>query len=158
MEDLQAQLGAIMNDPAMMEKLMAMAQNFSAPAPPTQPEQQPPFDPAMLQKSAALWDRPESTPIRRGCCLPFVHTSAATGSTSWKKQCGLRSWQSWQPGFLILFKKVLSCITVMCHNPMAHTEKTLYRNGSHHSHRPVTCHHHRRQLPHPDPVLLRKSR
>lgn len=66
MEDLQAQLGAIMNDPAMMEKLMAMAQNFSAPAPPTQTEQQPPFDPAMLQKISSLMGQTGIDPDQKG--------------------------------------------------------------------------------------------
>ena len=52
MEDLQAQLGAIMNDPAMMEKLMGMAQSLSAPQ---QQEESPlPFDPAMLQRISGL--------------------------------------------------------------------------------------------------------
>lgn len=51
MEDLQAQLGAIMNDPAMMEKVMTMAQSLSAPQPQDSPL---PFDPAMIQKISGL--------------------------------------------------------------------------------------------------------
>ena len=51
MEDLQTQLSAIMNDPAMMEKLMGMAQSFSKPP---ETEQPLPFDPAMLQKISGL--------------------------------------------------------------------------------------------------------
>ena len=66
MEDLQAQLGAIMNDPAMMEKLMAMAQNFSAASPPPEPEQQPPFDPAMLQRLSGLMGQTGIDPNQKG--------------------------------------------------------------------------------------------
>ena len=51
MEDLQAQLGAIMNDPAMMEKLMGMAQSFSQPQ---EAEDSLPFDPVMVQKLSGL--------------------------------------------------------------------------------------------------------
>lgn len=55
MEDLESKIGAIMNDPGMMEKLMAMAQSLSAPS----QEQHPPSDEglpdmAMIQKLAGL--------------------------------------------------------------------------------------------------------
>ena len=66
MEDLQAQLGAIMNDPAMMEKLMTMAQNLSATSPPPEPEQQMPFDPAMLQKISGLMGQTGIDPNQKG--------------------------------------------------------------------------------------------
>ena len=63
MEDLQAQLGAIMNDPAMMEKLMGMAQSLSPP-----PEAEPtlPFDPSMLQKISGLMGQSGIDPNQKG--------------------------------------------------------------------------------------------
>ncbi len=56
MEDLESQIGAIMNDPSMMEKLMAMAQSLSAPKEEPKQEQPsaPPIDLAMVQKLSSL--------------------------------------------------------------------------------------------------------
>ena len=68
MDDLQAQLGAIMNDPDMMQKIMSMAQSFSGPPQPTQPE--PPqalsFDPAMLQKLSGIMGQAGIDPNQKG--------------------------------------------------------------------------------------------
>ncbi len=68
MEDLQAQLGAIMNDPAMMQKLMAMAQNLSAPPQQSQPEPPPTpaFDPAMLQRLSGIMGQSGIDPNQKG--------------------------------------------------------------------------------------------
>ena len=38
MEDIQAQMGAILNDPDMMQKIAAMAQSMQMPSPPPQQE------------------------------------------------------------------------------------------------------------------------
>ena len=62
MEDMQAKLGAILNDPDMMQKIMAFAQNLgSNPKPhmqePPHQEAAPPFpqiDPAMLQRLSGM--------------------------------------------------------------------------------------------------------
>ena len=56
MEDLESKIGAIMNDPSMMEKLMTMAQSLSASTEEhNQPQQSPPpMDMAMLQKLSSL--------------------------------------------------------------------------------------------------------
>ena len=64
MAGLEDQLSAVLNNPQMMQQIMAMAQSFSPPpqespppptAPPPTPEPSPPaFDPAMLQKIAGL--------------------------------------------------------------------------------------------------------
>ena len=58
MDDLQARMGAILNDPEMMQKISAMAQSLSspqdaAPQPPPQPGL-PNIDPGMLQKLAGF--------------------------------------------------------------------------------------------------------
>ena len=52
MEDMQSQLGAILNNPQMMQQIMSLAQNFqSEPAPPPPPsEAAPEIDLAMVQK------------------------------------------------------------------------------------------------------------
>ena len=59
MEDMQTQMGAILNNPEMMEKIMAMAQSLggSTSAPQEEPQQQrgsapefPGIDPGLLQK------------------------------------------------------------------------------------------------------------
>lgn len=57
MEDMQEQMGAILNDPAMMEKIMAMAQSLQHSQPPPQPAKaeepgfsMPNIDIGMLQK------------------------------------------------------------------------------------------------------------
>ena len=63
MEDLQAQLNSIMNDPAMMEKIMGMAQNLSKPP---EPEANLPFDPAMLQKLSGLMGQTGIDPNQKG--------------------------------------------------------------------------------------------
>lgn len=52
MEDLEAKIGAIMNDPGMMEKLMSMAQSLSEPKQ-EQPQESMP-DLKMVQKLAGL--------------------------------------------------------------------------------------------------------
>ena len=63
MAGLEDQLSAVLNNPQMMQQIMAMAQSFSpqpqesppATAPPPTPEPSPPaFDPAMLQKLSGL--------------------------------------------------------------------------------------------------------
>ena len=64
MAGLEDQLSAVLNNPQMMQQIMAMAQNFSPPpqespppptAPPPTPEPSPPaFDPAMLQNLSGL--------------------------------------------------------------------------------------------------------
>lgn len=59
MDDLQARMGAILNDPEMMQKISAMAQSLGAmpePPKPAQPAQTPPpvIDPGMLQKLAGF--------------------------------------------------------------------------------------------------------
>ena len=64
MAGLEDQLSAVLNNPQMMQQIMAMAQSFSPPpqespppptAPPPTPEPSPPaFDPAMLQKLSRL--------------------------------------------------------------------------------------------------------
>lgn len=68
MEDLQAQLGAIMNDPAMMQKLMAMAQSFNEPQQqsPPEPPAQLPFDPAMLQRLTGIMGQSGIDPNQKG--------------------------------------------------------------------------------------------
>ena len=56
MEDFESKLGAIMNNPEMMEKIMTLAQSFSAAdtapsPPPSQPEgNMPELDLSLLQK------------------------------------------------------------------------------------------------------------
>lgn len=55
MDDLESKIGAIMNNPDMMEKLMAMAQNLSGPK--EEPQQQQPapqIDMAMVQRLSGL--------------------------------------------------------------------------------------------------------
>ena len=68
MEDLQAQLGAIMNDPAMMEKLMSMAQSLGGTQQPNPPEQPavPAFDPVMLQRLTGLMGQSGIDPNQKG--------------------------------------------------------------------------------------------
>lgn len=59
MDDLQARMGAILNDPEMMQKLSMMAQSLSATQQAPQPQPQPApampnIDPGMLQKLAGF--------------------------------------------------------------------------------------------------------
>lgn len=55
MEGLEEKLGAILNDPQAMQKIMSMAQSLGAgQESPQQMPVMPDFDPAMLQKVAAL--------------------------------------------------------------------------------------------------------
>ena len=60
MAGLEDQLSAVLNNPQMMQQIMAMAQNFapppqeSPPPPPVQEPTLPSFDPAMLQKLSGL--------------------------------------------------------------------------------------------------------
>lgn len=59
MDDLQARMGAILNDPEMMQKLSLMAQSLSSSqeTPPPQPQPAPAIpniDPGMLQKLAGF--------------------------------------------------------------------------------------------------------
>ena len=68
MEDLQNQLGAIMNDPVMMEKLMAMAQSLGGSQqqqPPEKPDL-PAFDPAMLQRLTGIMGQSGIDPNQKG--------------------------------------------------------------------------------------------
>ena len=68
MEDLQAQLGAIMNDPDMMQKLMSMAQSLGGAQQPSPPEQTaaPAFDPVMLQRLTGLMGQSGIDPNQKG--------------------------------------------------------------------------------------------
>ena len=62
MDDMESKLGAILGNPDMMQKIMALAQNFGSSDSGTQPqplrEDPPPpfpqFDPAMLQKLTGM--------------------------------------------------------------------------------------------------------
>lgn len=58
MEGLEEKLGAILNDPQAMEKIMSMAKSLGsqeqAPAQNQAPPALPDFDPAMVQKLASL--------------------------------------------------------------------------------------------------------
>ncbi len=61
MEDMQSGINAILNNPQMMEQIMAMAQSMQAPAPPEAPAptpssspQLPEFDLSMIQKLSRL--------------------------------------------------------------------------------------------------------
>ena len=53
MTEMDDKLGAILNNPAMMQQIMAMAQNLGKQTPPPQ-ESPPPFDPNMIQKVMGL--------------------------------------------------------------------------------------------------------
>ena len=50
MAEMDDKLGAILNNPAMMQQIMAMAQNLGQSAPPPPQESPPPFDPHMIQQ------------------------------------------------------------------------------------------------------------
>ena len=57
MDDLQTRMGAILNDPEMMQKISAMAQSLSAtpePQAPTPEPALPNIDPGLLQKLAGF--------------------------------------------------------------------------------------------------------
>lgn len=60
MDDLEQKLGAVLNNPQLMQQIMTMAQSMGASSPqpqePKQPEQStlPPLDPGMLSKLAGL--------------------------------------------------------------------------------------------------------
>lgn len=62
MDEMQEKLGAIINNPQMMQSILSMAQNLSATSPPTPvtdaepspPSESPAIDPAMLQKIVGL--------------------------------------------------------------------------------------------------------
>ena len=62
MEDMQAQMGAILNDPEMMQKIMAMAQSLGGnpqqeqrrEPPPAKAPELPNIDPGMLQRLSGL--------------------------------------------------------------------------------------------------------
>ena len=53
MAEMDDKLGAILNNPAMMQQIMAMAQSLGQQAPPKE-ESPPPFDPGMMQKVMSL--------------------------------------------------------------------------------------------------------
>lgn len=60
MENMEEKLGAILGNPAMMQQIMALAQNLgqsqprNPPEPPKQPSPPAEFDTAMLQKFASI--------------------------------------------------------------------------------------------------------
>ena len=61
MDQMEDKIGAILNNPQMMQQIMSMAQSLGQNAPPPQPQgtqkpepQQPAFDPALLQKLSGL--------------------------------------------------------------------------------------------------------
>ena len=57
MEDLQSSMGAILSDPQMMQKIMAMAQSLGASQAPEPPQEAPPvagIDMGMLQQISGL--------------------------------------------------------------------------------------------------------
>ena len=54
MAEMDDKLGAILNNPAMMQQIMSMAQSLGQQAPPPQPEPPPGFDPSMIQNLMQL--------------------------------------------------------------------------------------------------------
>ena len=54
MAEMDDKLGAILNNPAMMQQIMSMAQTLGQQSPPPQPESAPGFNPAMLQNVMQL--------------------------------------------------------------------------------------------------------
>lgn len=54
MAEMDDKLGAILNNPAMMQQIMAMAQNLGQQVPPSQEPPPPPFDPNMIQQVMGL--------------------------------------------------------------------------------------------------------
>lgn len=59
MEDMESKLGSILNNPEMMQQIMAFAQNFNQKSESPKPEKQdassfPQIDPAMLQKLTGM--------------------------------------------------------------------------------------------------------
>ena len=59
MEDMESKLGAILNNPEMMQQIMALAQNFNQKSESPKQEKQetpafPQIDPAMLQKLSGM--------------------------------------------------------------------------------------------------------
>lgn len=54
MAEMDDKLGAILNNPAMMQQIMAMAQTLGQQSPPPQEESPPAFDPNMIQKVMGL--------------------------------------------------------------------------------------------------------
>lgn len=54
MAEMDDKLGAILNNPAMMQQIMSMAQTLGQQTPPPQQEPAPSFDPAMVQKVMGL--------------------------------------------------------------------------------------------------------
>lgn len=59
MENMEDKLSAILGNPAMMQQIMALAQNFNQSQPHNQPEPPKPtphldFDPAMIQQFASI--------------------------------------------------------------------------------------------------------
>lgn len=55
MEDMQAQMGAILNNPEMMQKIMSMAQALNQ-SPPAEPTQEPTQEPAQQPQAQAFPD------------------------------------------------------------------------------------------------------
>lgn len=58
MDDLQSQLNSVLNNPEMMEKVMALAKNLNQPQGPSKPEENNSplgdFDPTMFKKLASM--------------------------------------------------------------------------------------------------------
>lgn len=55
MDEMEQKLGAVLGNPELMEKIMAMAQSLGQPAqPPQEPPQAPEMDFAMLQRLSGL--------------------------------------------------------------------------------------------------------
>lgn len=55
MSELEEKIGSVLNNPQLMQQIMAMAQSMNQPHPePSKEEPAPIFDPALLQKLAGL--------------------------------------------------------------------------------------------------------
>ena len=79
MEDLESKLGAILNNPQMMQQIMSLAQNFqSEPEPPPQPsvtDGLPEIDFATVQKITSLIGKTGIDPHQRallGALVPYL--------------------------------------------------------------------------------------
>lgn len=82
MEGMEEKLGAILNNPQMMQQIMSMAQSLNTPQGPPQPEPQtsapmiPNFDPALLQKIMGIAGQMGVDPNQQAllCALrPYLH-------------------------------------------------------------------------------------
>ena len=144
MDNFEQQLGAVLGNPEMMQKIMSMAQALGTskpePEPQEMPSPMPDIDIGLIKKISGL--------AGQSAIDKEQQASPADGSTNWKMPCVPQRWPGLPlpPWAAIFSNRVISCITVIFPKTTGPTTATGCRILASKNHRPRHHVRHRKSL------------